>query len=349
MATLSIPVKAGAITETSVLEEEILPFLPQPVRGMIHRLSSSAIDKLEEIRLREDQPLLLRVGEQHYFLSEQGGLLTVLHDSYHISHQDIQRTLQLISEGSLYALEEEFRNGYLTLRGGHRVGFVGRAVLDKGRVKTLKHISSLNFRIARQVKGCADRVLPFLYKPAGGGIYHTLIVSPPQCGKTTLLRDLVRQLSNGVAFLGMSGVNVGLVDERSEIAGCFRGRPQNDVGVRTDVLDGCPKAEGMLMLIRSMSPRVVATDEIGRQEDTAALEEMLHAGITVISTVHGASLEELSRRPALRYILENRFFERIVFLGRSMGPGTVEYIVDGGNGKKLQDRPLTGAGGKGRQ
>ncbi|MHB1419260.1 MAG: stage III sporulation protein AA [Bacillota bacterium] len=347
MATLSVSVTA-VIKDTTVFAEEILPFLPQPVRGMLNRIPPIAIDKLEEIRIREDQPLLLRVGDKHYFINEQGSLLDEPRECYRISNQDIQRTLQLISEGSLYALEEELRNGYLTLRGGHRVGFVGRAVLDKGRVKTLKYISSLNFRLARQVKGCADKILPFLFKPSGGGIYHTLIVSPPQCGKTTLLRDLVRQLSNGVVSLRVAGVNVGLVDERSEIAGCFRGKPQNDVGVRTDVLDGCPKAEGMLMLIRSMSPRVVATDEIGRQEDAVALEEMLHAGITVISTVHGSSLEDLGCRPALRYILENRVFERIVFLGRTMGPGTVEGIIDGG-GKKLLDRPLTGTGVKGRQ
>jgi stage III sporulation protein AA len=257
-----------------------------------------------------------------------------------VTGDDIAKTLQLISNNSLYALEQEFRHGYLTLPGGHRVGFVGEAVLEKGRIKTLKHVSSLNFRLARQLKGCADPLMPYLLRSGSARPYHTLIISPPRCGKTTLLRDIVRQLSNGVDSLGFSGTDIGLVDERSELAGCFQGVPQNEIGVRTDVLDNCPKSEGMLLLLRSMSPQVVATDEIGQADDIAVLEEMLNAGIAIITTVHGLNLHEIELRPAWHRILSARVFERYVVLGRTLGPGTIETIIDGINQVALSTRPL---------
>ncbi|MCL6636169.1 MAG: hypothetical protein K6T29_10490, partial [Peptococcaceae bacterium] len=142
-------------------------------------------------------------------------------------------------------------------------------------------------------------------------------------------RDLVSQISDVVPELGLPGLSVGLVDERSEIAGCYRGVPQLDVGVRTDVLDGCPKAEGMMMVLRSMSPRVIAADEIGRREDVDALEEVLNAGVKILTTVHGSSLAELAERPALNRMISQKMIERFVILGRSRGVGTVEAIIDG--------------------
>lgn len=310
-------------------EKEILPVLPSPLRRMIGRLPPEVLEKLEEIRLRQDRPLALGLVSKDAFLSPQGNLIYNPEQAYRVSADDLERTLQLISGSSFYALEEELRNGYITLPGGHRVGLTGRAVVEGGRVKTLKYISSLNIRISRDAPGLATPLLPHLIDRRSGNIYHTLLFSPPRCGKTTLLRDIIRQLSNGVPELGLPGLTVGVVDERSELAGCHRGVPQRDVGVRTDVLDGCPKAQGMLMLLRAMAPQVIATDEIGSKEDVVALEELFNAGVRVLVTVHGSSLAELADRPALNYLINLKVIQRFVLLGRSRGVGTVEDIYDG--------------------
>lgn len=283
--------------------------------------------ELEEIRLRIGRPILFRIGMQEFTADQDGRATTQLEKGYIITRQDLDRTLQVLSQSSLYAWEEELRHGFITIPGGHRVGITGRGVLDKGRIRTLKDISGLNYRISREIIGCSQQVLPYLLQD--GRLLHTLIIAAPQCGKTTLLRDLIRQLSNGNPDLGLSGVNVGLVDERSEIAGMYLGEPQYDLGLRTDVLDACPKAEGMMMLIRSMSPRIIATDEIGRQEDVTAIHHALQAGVTVLTTVHGASYEELQKRPVLGELLNWRFFQRLVFLSRRKGPGTLEAVLDG--------------------
>jgi stage III sporulation protein AA len=175
--------------------------------------------------------------------------------------------------------------------------------------------------------------MPYVIK--NNKIHHTLIISPPQCGKTTLLRDIIRQLSDGVESLRFSGVNVGLVDERSEIAGAFQGLPQFNIGIRTDVLDACPKAQGMIMLIRAMSPRIVATDEIGKPEDIDALNQALQAGVTVITTVHGNSFEEIEQQHVLNELLSSKFFERLIILSRSKGVGTLEAVYDGKSFERL--------------
>jgi len=313
--------------------QEILPILPANLRRLISGLPRPVLAQLEEIRLRQDRPLVVGQAQNDAFVSPEGQLLTLPAGAYLVSGEDIQRTLQLVSGASFYALEEELRNGYITIPGGHRVGLAGRAVVEGGQIKTLKNIWSLNVRISREVIGAATPVLPYLV--CRQAIYHTMLFSPPRCGKTTLLRDLIRQISNGVPDLNLSGLTVGVVDERSELAGCYRGVPQRDLGARTDVLDGCPKSKGMIMLVRAMAPQVVATDEIGRQEDVAALEEILHAGVKVLFTVHGASLAELANRPALAYLFRLNVVERFVLLGRSRGAGTIEDILDGKTRRSL--------------
>lgn len=211
----------------------------------------------------------------------------------------------------------------MTLPGGHRVGFVGKGVLEHGHIRTLKQISGLNFRIARSIKGAADDLIAKVV--AGGQLHNTLLVSPPGCGKTTLLRDLIRQLSEGIPQLQFAGVNVGIVDERSELAGCVGGVPQLDVGCRTDVLDGCPKSEGIRMLIRSMTPQVIAVDEIGSAADVQALEEALQSGVRILTTVHGYGLTDLLQHPALRPLLERNCFSLVVSLRWQAGQVVLQY------------------------
>ncbi len=309
--------------------QEVLPVLPGNIRRLLDRLPETFLEQVEEIRLRQGRPLALGLARKDVFVSNDGNITGSASEAYLVTPADIDRLVQVISNSSLYALEEELKNGFLTLPGGHRVGVSGRAVMEKGKVKTLKHLSCFNIRISKEIIGAADAVLTHLVDRNRSTIYHTILVSPPRCGKTTLLRDLIRQISNGAPGSGLSGFTVGVVDERSEIAACYRGIPQRDVGMRTDVLDGCPKAEGMMLLLRVMGPQVIATDEIGRQGDIAALEEVMNAGVKVLATVHGSSIAELADRPSLAYLFRLRMVERFVILSRSRGVGTIEEIIDG--------------------
>lgn len=308
---------------------EILLVLPVNIRCMISALPGPILDSIEEIRVRQGKPLVLGLSSGDIFVNPEGKPARQPVEAYHVTAADMENLIDLISGSSLYALEEELRTGFITLPGGHRAGITGRAVLDGGKVRTLKNLSCCNLRVSREVAGAASGLLPHIVDKRNGGIYHTILVSPPRCGKTTMLRDIIRQISSGVPGLLYPGLTVGLVDERSEIAGCYRGVPQRDVGIRTDVLDGCPKAEGMMMLLRSMGPQVIAADEIGRREDVDAMEEVLNAGVKILLTAHGSSLAELAERPVLGRLIRSKMIERYVILSRSRGAGTVENIVDG--------------------
>lgn len=311
----------------------ILPSLSINIREVIGKVDIKYLEFLEEIRIRESRPLMITLNNRDYMIKADGHVTSSVYEAYMVTDQDTSNILQLISDYSIYAIEEELRNGYITLRGGHRVGFTGKGVLEDGKIKTIKYISGFNFRISREIKGAANGVIPYIRER--GGILHTLIISPPQCGKTTLLRDLIRQISDGNKKQGLMGHKVGVVDERSELAGCFKGVPQNDIGIRTDVLDACPKAEGMIILIRSMSPHIIATDEIGSKEDVFALEEAINAGIKIITTVHGSNLDEISRKPVLGDLIKNKIFERMIILSNAKGVGTIEKIIDGKTFKNI--------------
>lgn len=316
------------------IKKQICPFLAPRIRKIIASLPVDLLAKTEEIRLRHSRPLIIYWAGGESYLGEDGPV-AVPGEAYLLTEDDLKKTIELISNYSLYAFEDEIRQGYLTIPGGHRVGLAGRTVQEKGSIKIMRDINSCNIRIARQVKGAGERVFPFLLDRRQGRVFHTLIISPPQGGKTTLLRDLARIISNGIGLLGQRGQKVGIVDERSEIAGCFRGVPQLDIGLRTDVLDACPKAEGIMLMLRSLSPQVIITDEIGRHEDALAVEDAVHAGITVIASAHGSSLEDVLARPILRKLLDKNYFERLVFLSNKRGPGTLEMIIEGERGLPL--------------
>lgn len=321
----------------AMISRDILPFLPHKIRELVTELPHEILEQIEEIRLRQGKPLILGLSTGDSMVTPLGQPTSVPEFGHIVTDQDMMRAVHLISGSSIYAFEEEIKNGFITIRGGHRVGITGKVMVDRGKVKTIKFITGLNIRVAREVIGTGDRVMPYLVDPVSKDFYHTLIISPPKCGKTTLVRDIIRQLSNGIPRLEFKGCAVGVVDERSEIAGCLNGLPQKDIGIRTDVLDGCPKAQGMMMLIRAMGPEVIATDEIGKQEDADALEEALNSGIKILTTAHGKNLEEISLRPVLKYILERNIFKRMVILGRSKGVGTIEDIIDCNTQKSLME------------
>ena len=236
----------------------------------------------------------------------------------------IRGIIEICSRHSLYAYEREISQGFLTIRGGHRVGIAGKAVVEEGHVRTVRDLSSLNIRVAHEVKGCAKNVLPYLME--GEIFLDTLLISPPGAGKTTLLRDLIRELSYGGAW--GAGKNVSVVDERSEIAACFGGIAQCDLGPRTDVMDGCPKSEGMLMMLRSMAPQVLAVDEAGGEGEILAMKYGMNCGCRILATVHGADVGDIMKRPAWRELTEEKVFSRYVVLSGVPGPGTIVGIYD---------------------
>ncbi len=294
------------------------------LRQIIQSLPNETKESLEEIRIRLGGPLEIIAGNRSWFVTEQGSLLSQSVGGRVINAEECRKLLNQISQHSLYAMEEELRQGYITVEGGHRIGLAGKVITEGGRVHHLREVTAFNIRIARQISGVATPILPYLYEE---GRYHSvLIISPPQCGKTTLLRDLSRLVSNGTSTIPSQ--KVGIVDERSEIAGCIGGVSQHDVGVRTDVLDACPKAEGMMMMIRSMSPQVLLVDEIGRQEDADAVHEAVCAGVTIFSSAHGQLLSEVARRPHLHALIKQQLFGRYILLSRRLGAGTIEAILD---------------------
>ena len=278
---------------------------------------------LRELRFRVDKPIILEHESGEFYLSPLG-LTQEVRRAIRASYVGIGESVELICNHSAYAYEGELAAGYVTIAGGHRVGITGRAIVEGGKVRGLRNVSGLSFRIAREAKGCANDVVMEIVK--GHEVLHSMVISPPGYGKTTLLRDIVRQLSDGSLKVGLGGVAVGLVDERSEVAGCYLGTPQNDVGLRTDVLDACPKAEGMVMLLRSMSPRVVAVDEVGSEEDAMAIAEAANAGVTVICTAHGRCVDDIWKRPRLKGLKD--IFDRYVVLD---GIGSYRVVDKEGN------------------
>ena len=296
---------------------QILNILAKSIRRIIEK-EEVDFSAIQEIRLRVGQPVrILRGNREKVLPSEE--------KPHIVTKEEVRETMEYISHYSLYAFENELRQGFLTIEGGHRVGVAGKVIMERERVKNIQYISSINIRVSHEVIGCADKILPYITK--NRQVCHTLIISPPSCGKTTLIRDLIRQISDGNEYV--KGCSVGVVDERSELGGCYLGIAQNHLGTRTDILDCCPKAEGMIMLIRSMAPRVIAVDEIGTAEDIHAVEYAMQCGCKMIASGHGLDMDEATKKPVLGELIRRRMFERYVVLGNGEKPGEIRGIYDG--------------------
>ena len=313
--------------ELNKLQIEIIRFFPPEIKEIISKVSENIFTQTIEIRLRVNQPLELNCVQNHIWLAENGEVVTQRDQALIVTPELLRKTINAITTGSFYAIDEEISQGYVALPGGHRVGFSGKAVINGGNIKFIRHISSINFRIARQIKGIARSILPLLWKE--GRFLKTMILSPPACGKTTLLREIIREVSSGVASLAIPPIHIGLIDERSEIAGSYQGIAQLDVGSHTDILDSCPKKLGVYLLLRSMNPQLIVTDEIGRDEDTAMIEDIINAGVSFMSTAHARNITEAMFRPGLKKILESGAVERLVVLSNRLGIGTIESVTAG--------------------
>ena len=279
-----------------MINRQVINVLPLKIREVIER-EFAAVKReknlcdiqVEEIRIRAGKQVLLITGKEEIRLGVT------------VNEMMIREAMEYISGYSLYAYEEQLKEGFITIRGGHRVGIAGKVVMEQGRVKTIKNISSINIRISHQIIGCSDEIMKYL----SGNI---LIVSPPRMGKTTLLRDILRNLAN------MEKQSVAIVDERSEIAACYNGVPQNDIGERCDVLDCCPKDTGMLILLRTMSPTYIAVDELASSDDVESVLKITGAGAYIAATIHGGSIGEVMKRKSVCRLFDREIFDTSIEL-----------------------------------
>ena len=280
---------------------DILRYFPDNIRVVLeNEINNNFI--IEEIRIRNSKPIILKLNNSEKIIN------------YIVQTEDVLKILQSICENSIYSYQNQICEGFITIKGGHRIGITGSAVIENNQVKNLNYISNLNFRIARQIIGCSNNIIKEIINQEGNTIYNTLIVSPPGAGKTTLLRDIIRNLSNGTEEI--TGKNIGVVDERGEIAAMYKGIPQNDLGIRTDIIENIKKSVGMKMLIRSMAPEIIVADEIGSKEDVQEINYAVCSGIKGIFTAHGNSLEDLKLNPAIAELIEKNIFEKLVFLDK---------------------------------
>lgn len=274
-------------------------------------LSNNDWKSINEIRLRIGKPMILKSGAAEFYADEYGIKTENEAFSYKPDAKDIEEMLNMISDYSLYSVQEQLRYGFITVQGGHRAAFAGRVVTENNKITTIKNIGSAALRIAEEKIGCGKEAVKYVCED---GLKNTLIVSPVCGGKTTMLRDIIRILSN-------DGITVGLADERGEIAACYMGVAQLDVGKRTDVIDSCPKAYALSMLIRTMSPDLICADEIGSEEDFRALSQACLCGSAVICTAHGGSIDDVLKRCEMNGA-EN-IFERYILLEGRKAPGKI--------------------------
>lgn len=298
--------------------DNIFFILPEKIKNEV-RLIKKYSD-LQEIRIKVNKPLIVQIGKDEYV------------SRYKATEDDMKKILNKMSGYSIYAVEEELRQGYVTIKGGHRIGICGECVTEGLRVKTIKNISSINIRVCKEIIGCSNKLMKnIVFKDR---VLNTIIISPPKCGKTTILRDITRNLSSGMKEIGLAGKKISVIDERSEIGASANGVPQMDIGIRTDIMDNCPKSIGIMMAIRSMAPEVIVCDEIGTYEDMKSVLAAINCGVNIITTIHGFGIEDLYNRDVFKDITQNNVFEKAIILDGTKTAGSIKYIYDFRNSTK---------------
>ena len=273
------------------------------------------IQKLEEIRIRANKPVILKLRQVEIVLN------------YTITTNEIIGILQNICNNSIYTYQNQICNGFITLPGGNRVGIAGNVVIKDGQVSNISYIYSLNFRISHQINGASDNILKYVLDTENNTIFNTLIVSPPGAGKTTIIRDLAKRISNGINEINFRGLDVSIIDERGEIAAMTKGIIFNDVGIRTDVLDNVPKSIGIRMAVRSMAPKVIIADEIGNKDDVNIINYAICSGVKCIFTAHGSDMEDLLKNNEINKIINLQLFSKIIFLDEKQ-KGKIKNVVN---------------------
>ena len=305
----------------------------EKIRKYLKLLPADIKKQAQEIRLRVNQPVSICCTNGIYFLKQTGRIACYPDQmGMMVQKSDLEESFRNICSYSIYSHQNEIRNGYITLAGGHRVGISGTAVCQSGQVSGVRDISSVNLRIAREIPGAADEIINHLKDEISQGL---LIVGAPASGKTTILRDIIRQLSNGARG---EVKKVVAIDERGELAGTWRGEAQNNMGACCDILDGYPKAEGILQAIRSLSPEFIVCDELGGLEDTTAVEQGLNAGVAMVSSIHAGSIEQLMRREQAVRLLKTGAFGYVALLGSHSAPGKCRGIYKAGDLLAQMDR-----------
>ena len=285
--------------------DEILRYFPNKIYQIFSNLlqeNPQIANELQEIRIRVDKPIILKLREKDLILQ------------YNILQTEILQIVERLCENSIYAYKNQICEGFITIKGGHRIGLTGSCVIENGKITNIKYISSLNIRIAREVKNCSTRILREIIDIENKTIYNSIIVAPPGRGKTTILRDIIRRISDGIEEINFRGKTCGVVDERGEIAAMYKGAPQNDVGIRTDIIENVSKNKGIHMLIRTMAPEIIACDEIGSKEDVEAIHYALYSGVKGIFTMHGKNVEDIKNNKQIYELIENREIQKIIFL-----------------------------------
>lgn len=292
--------------------KNLVTVFPTSIRPQMQKINW---DGLEEIRVRIGWPVELIYDNRNEWLGSYDCM---------IDRHRLDEMLNYITGYSVYAMDEELRQGYITYSGGHRIGITGHATYEAfektgpKQVTNIVDIGGLNIRIAHERKGCAEKIIPYIKHD--DTIYNTIIFSSPGIGKTTYLRDAIRILAEEK--------KVCVVDERSEIAACIDGKPQNNLGKRCDVLDACPKLIGMRMVLRSMSPEIIAVDELGKEDEFQMLEQMRYSGVKILGTMHAGNIKEIMRNPLMKSCIESGAVERFVELDKMVNGKRYFRIYD---------------------
>lgn len=294
--------------------KHIIEILPQRISIMLEKVPEHLLSRITQIRLRINCPILIYVDKQERMLGVQG---LVRYDGETFTHDDLCCLLRRLNEHSAYVHDQSIKNGFITIKGGHRIGVAGEVVYKDGEIKYISHQTFFCIRCAHQIKGCFERIRNNIFDDR---IESCLFFSLPGNGKTTMLRDCCRVLST-------EGYNIALIDERNEISGSYNGIPGMDIGKRCDVLSNCGRTEGIISAIRSLAPDIIVTDEIGSDSDAEAIKNAINSGIVVIASIHAGNIEQLKRKRILR----NISFERYVNL----------YITEKGASCKVFDRDFS--------
>lgn len=303
---------------------DIVEMLPERAAQAVSAMEGSLADRVIELRIGSMRPMLALDCKRDYFITPEGTVTAFSGNALMLDGDECRQFMDYITKYSAYAFTDELKNGFLTLKGGYRVGIAGKTVIGEGGISGFGACTSFCIRIPREVKGIAHDLCTRIRN--GGDFLNTLIVSPPGMGKTTLLRDIARELGSETS--GRSGMRICVIDERSEIAGGF-GAHRFDLGTKADVLDGCPKSQGIILALRSLNPQVIVTDEIGRPEDATALQDALNCGVGIIATAHGGGLQDILNRPVMQNMVEDGLFRLYIVIGGSKGIGGITEIVYG--------------------